>query len=102
VRDWVEERFLFALEEFVPISRYSNLHCRMEEVMVPCSIAYYVYQLHNHYLYSFIRVRGSSGVFTLYAWYNDGYDHPDVAVDNWIFDLYRWYYADSILALDYD
>ena len=107
VRDWVEERFLRALEEKASIDRLDFVNARIIDVMVPVSIAWYdtVWRFDNVGRdFTFIIIdQNSSGVLKWFHWWRLEYEHryecPHYAVTRWLHDIYAWYYTGSILVL---
>ncbi len=106
VRDWVEERFLWALEEQVSFQRWDYVNAFHIDVMVPVSIAWYdnVWRFDNVGRdFTFIIDQNSSGVLKWFYWWRLEYEHryecPHYAVTRWLHDIYAWYYTGSILVL---
>ena len=106
VRDWVEERFLWALEEKASIERWDDVNARLIDVMVPVSMAWYDnnWRFHNDEEdTTFIIDQYSSGILKWFRQWRLCYEHryqcPHYAVTRWLRDIYAWYYKGSILVL---
>ena len=91
VRDWVEERFFWALEEQVPL--YRSVYA--ESVMVPVSLAWYAWRFPaREEDFTFIYDQRSSGVFTWFDYQSYAHDCcPHTAVTTWLHEVHTWYYT---------
>ncbi len=106
VRDWVEERFLWALEEKVIFQRWDYRNASHIDVALPVSIAWHdnVWRFDNNGRdNNFIIVQNSSGVVRWFYWWRlecePRYRCPRYAVTRWLHDIHVWYYRGSILVV---
>ncbi len=106
VRDWVGERFLWALEERTIFRRWDFVNACFVTVVVPVSIAWYddVWRFDNNGGdTTFIIVQNSSEILRWFSWwrleYEWRYECPHYAVTRWLYDIYARHYKGSILVL---
>ncbi len=90
LRDWVEERFFWALEEQVPLYRSGY----EDAVMVPASLAWHAWRFPaREEDFTFIYDRWSSGVFTWFHYQSHAHDSPYTAVTSWLHEVHTWYHT---------
>ena len=104
IKIWVEERFMWALEEKVPMPRWDILNDTNDEIMIPVSLAWYSYRVPGRLPsvawsftfwqdFTYIYHQDSSPVFERFYWWSQRYKCPRLAISRWLYDMHTWYYT---------